>query len=250
MYDATTILIIVTFLIAGMVKGVIGLGLPTVSLALLTVAIDLPTAMALLLLPSFVTNLWQALAGGHARLILQRLWPFLLLATVTVWIGASALTRVDLTLLSALLGVLLVAYAGVNLAGLSITISPQRELWAGPLLGLVNGVLTGMTGSFVVPGVMFLQAIGLARDVLIQAMGILFALSTLALAIALQGNALLTLEQGILSATALLPAILGMVLGQQIRQRISEPFFRKVFFASLLVLGAYIIISALGGYEW
>ena len=88
MFDTTTILIVVTFLIAGTVKGVIGLGLPTVSLALLTVAIDLPTAMALLLLPSFVTNLWQALAGGHARLILQRLWPFLLLATVTVWIGA------------------------------------------------------------------------------------------------------------------------------------------------------------------
>ena len=250
MYDVTTILIIVTFLVAGTVKGVIGLGLPTVSLALLTVVIDLPTAMALLLLPSLVTNLWQALAGDHARLILQRLWPFLLLATITVWIGASALTQVDLALLSALLGILLVTYAGVNLAGLSITISPQRERWAGPLFGLVNGVLTGMTGSFVVPGVMFLQSIGLARDALIQAMGILFTLSTLALAIALQGNALLTLELGILSATALLPAILGMILGQQIRQRISEPLFRQVFFASLLMLGAYIIVSALGGFEW
>jgi hypothetical protein len=246
MLDATTLLVVVTFLIAGTVKGVIGLGLPTVSLALLTVAIDLPTAMALLLLPSFVTNLWQALAGGNARLIVQRLWPFLLPATVTVWIGASALTRVDLDLLSALLGILLVAYASANLAGLSITISPQREQWAGPLLGLVNGVLTGMTGSFVVPGVMFLQAIGLARDVLIQAMGILFALSTLALAIALQRNALLTLEHGILSATALLPAILGMVFGRRIRQRISALLFRKIFFTALLLLGVYIIFSTLG----
>jgi hypothetical protein len=246
MLDATTILIIVTFLIAGTVKGVIGLGLPTVSLALLTVAIDLPTAMALLLLPSFVTNLWQALAGGHARLILRRLWPFLLLATVTVWIGASALTRVDLALLSALLGALLMTYAGANLVGLRITISPQREQWAGPLLGLANGVLTGMTGSFVVPGVMFLQAIGLARDVLIQAMGMLFALSTLALAIALQRNALLTLEHGLLSASALLPAILGMVFGQRIRQRISEQLFSKAFFAALLMLGVYISFSSLG----
>jgi len=247
--DATTLLVIVTFLIAGTVKGVIGLGLPTVSLALLTVAIDLPTAMALLLVPSFVTNLWQALVGGNARLILQRLWPFLLLATVTIWIGASALSRVNLSLLSALLGALLMVYAGANLGGLRLTISPRQELWAGPLVGLVNGVLTGMTGSFVVPGVMFLQAIGLAREVLIQAMGMLFVLSTLALALALQRNALLTIEHGVLSVTALLPAVLGMLFGRWIRQGISEQLFRKLFFLSLLVLGTYIIFSAMSGFE-
>lgn len=246
MLDATTILVMTTFLIAGLVKGVIGLGLPTVSLALLTVAIDLPTAMALLLLPSFVTNLWQALTGGNARLVLQRLWPFLLLATVTVWIGAGALTRVNPALLSAFLGVLLVIYAGANLGGLHITVSPQREVWVGPLIGLVNGVLTGMTGSFVVPGVMFLQAIGLSREALLQAMGMLFTLSTLALAIALQSNALLTTEHWVLSAMALFPAILGMVFGRQIRQRIAEQLFRKIFFISLLLLGTYIIFSALG----
>ena len=248
MPDATTILILATFLIAGTVKGVIGLGLPTVSLALLTVAIDLPTAMALLLVPSFVTNLWQALTGGNARLILQRLWPFLLLATVTIWIGASALTRVNLSLLSALLGALLMAYAGASLGGLRLTVSSRQELWVGPLAGLVNGVLTGMTGSFVVPGVMFLQAIGLKREVLIQAMGMLFALSTLALAIALQRNALLTAEQGVLSFSALLPALLGMGFGRRIRRRISAQMFRKLFFIALFLLGIYIIANALGNF--
>jgi len=239
MLDATTILVIVTFLLAGLVKGIIGLGLPTVSLALLTVAIDLPTAMALLLLPSFVTNLWQALTGSNTRLVLQRLWPFLLLATATVWIGAGALTRVNPALLSAFLGILLVIYAGANLGGLRLAISPQHEVWVGPLVGLVNGVLTGMTGSFVVPGVMFLQALGLSREVLMQAMGMLFALSTLALAIALQNNDLLTIEHGVLSATALLPAILGMVFGRRIRQAIPEQLFRKVFFISLLPYCSY-----------
>ena len=78
-----------TFLLAGTVKGVIGLGLPTVSLALLTVALDLPSAMALLLVPSFVTNLWQSLVGGNAKAIVLRIWPFLVMATGTVWIGAA-----------------------------------------------------------------------------------------------------------------------------------------------------------------
>ena len=232
-----------TFLLAGVVKGVIGLGLPTVSLALLAVAIDLPSAMALLLVPSFVTNLWQASVGGHARAILSRLWPFLLMATITVWLGAMALARVNPSLLSALLGALLVTYSVLSLAGVRFALNPQQQLWLGPILGTVNGILTGMTGSFVVPGVLFLQAIGLSREMLVQAMGILFTVSTMALAVALQGQHLLSLEVGAASAIGLLPAVLGMVIGRWVRQRLSEVQFRRFFFTFLLLLGVYIILG-------
>ena len=233
-----------TFLLAGAVKGVIGLGLPSVSLGILTAALDLPTAMALLIVPSFVTNAFQASVGGHARVILARIWPFLLMATATVWIGASALTRVDLDLLSGLLGLLLIAYATINLVGLRLVISARTEAWAGPAFGVANGVLTGMTGSFVVPGVMFLQSIGLSRDMLIQAMGMLFTASTVALALALRSNDLLTGPQGVVSTLALAPALLGMIAGQAIRKRLSEARFRQVFFVSILILGGYIVLGA------
>ena len=66
------IAVALTFLLAGAVKGIIGMGLPTVSLALLTIVVGLPQAMALLLVPSFVTNVWQGLSGGHGRAILRR----------------------------------------------------------------------------------------------------------------------------------------------------------------------------------
>jgi hypothetical protein len=69
-------LVAATFFIAGGVKGVIGLGLPSVSLALLTATLGLYEAMAILLVPSFVTNLWQAVVGGELRAILARTWPF------------------------------------------------------------------------------------------------------------------------------------------------------------------------------
>ena len=250
MFDPLIILAIVgTFLIAGAVKGVIGLGVPSVSLALLTVAIDLPSAMVLLLVPSFVTNVWQAAVGGNGGAILRRLWLFLLMATATVWLGATALTRVDLSLLSALLGALLMVYSTVNLAGLRFTITVRQEAWIGPLLGAANGILTGMTGSFVVPGVLFLQAIGLSRDMLIQAMGMLFTASTLALAVALRRNGLLTTELGTLSAAAVFPAMIGMAVGQRIRRNLSEQIFRRVFFIALLILGAYIIAGASGGFR-
>ena len=237
-----------TFLLAGTVKGVIGLGLPTVSLGLLTVALDLTSAMALLIIPSFITNFWQAVVGGNGRAILTRLWPFLLMATISVWLGAMALTRFDLSLLSALLGGLLIAYGALSLAGVRLNMPTQREVWAGPLFGTVNGIFTGMTGSFVVPGVMFLQAIGLSRDMLVQAMGILFTVSTVALALALQSNNILTNQLGLISTAAVVPAAVGMIIGQRIRSKLSEDRFRQVFFVAILVLGAYIIVNAVKEY--
>ena len=246
MFESTTLIVVGgAFLFAGAVKGVIGLGLPTVSLGLLAVALDLQTAMALLLVPSFVTNLWQSVVGGNAKLILHRLWPFLLTATVTVWIGVAALTRLNPSLLTALLGAQLVVYSLASLGGMKLAIPIRHEGWAGSLVGSANGVLTGMTGSSVVPGVMFLQAIGLPRDVLIQAMGILFTASTLALAAALQRANVLTVDHAILSGAAVLPAIAGMIAGRSIRKGLTEQRFRTVFFIGLLLLGAYLIANAI-----
>lgn len=238
-------IIFATFLLAGSIKGVIGLGLPTVSLAILTVAFDLPQAMALLLVPSFVTNLWQAVVGGHGREIISKLWLFFATAAGMVWVGALALTRVDLHMLSALLGVLLICYAVISLTGKRFKISEDQSHWMGPVLGTLNGLLTGMTGSFVVPGVMFLQAMGLSRDMLIQAMGILFTVSTLALGLALGGNGLLKTDQALMSATGLLPAIVGMMLGQKLRAQISEKLFTRIFYSALLMLGLHIFLTAI-----
>lgn len=246
MFDTLTLLIIcATFLLAGSVKGVIGLGLPTVSLGLLAATLDLTTAMALLLIPSFVTNIWQALIGGNGAAIVKRIWPFLSLATLTIWVGARALTTFDTLYLSALLGLLLLAYASLNLLGFKLSIDPRREKWVGPLLGNANGILTGMTGSFVVPGVIFLQAIGLPRDMLIQAMGMLFSLSTLGLGLALQKNNFLTPDLATISALAVAPSILGMWIGQHIRKKLSEQRFRRVFFVSIFILGLFIIAKAM-----
>jgi len=240
----TIIAIACTFLLGGVVKGVIGLGLPSVSLALLAVFIDLPSAMALIVMPTFFTNVWQALVGGNGKVILARLWLFFLMAALTVWIGTSALTRVDLSWLSALLGVLLMIYSVVNLGGFHFRTSPRHEVWLGPLMGSVNGVFMGMTGSAVVPGVMYLQSLGLSRDVLVQAMGMLFMVTTLTLGIALQQNAFLTYQNGMVSLASLIPAVIGMLVGQRLRQKLSESLFRRVFFVSLLLLGMYIIFIA------
>ena len=203
--------------------------------------------MALVIAPSFATNLLQSATGDNGRALLRRLWPFLAAATATVWVGASALVSVDLALLSGLLGLLLAAYGVQGLAGPGISVPTRWEIWAGPAFGATNGILTGMTGSSVVPGVLYLQAIGLARDALVQAMGILFTVSTVALALSLQRYGLLDGPLGIASCAALLPAFLGMALGQLLRRRLSEARFRRVFFCAVLALGMYIVVTAAMG---
>jgi uncharacterized protein len=238
-------IVLLTFLIAGVVKGLIGLGMPTVSLALLTASVGLPHAMALLLVPSFVTNVWQAVAGRNTRLILARLWLFLVMAAASVWIGAAILARVNVTLLSALLGTLLLIYAVLNLGGVRVLVSRDRETWLSPLAGLLNGVLTGMIGSFIVPGVLFLQALGFARDELIQAMAMLFTVSTVALTLALGSNGLLSPELGVLSSIAVIPAVIGMLIGQWLGERMPDAMFRRAFFIGLLILGAYIVAQTI-----
>jgi uncharacterized protein len=240
----TIVIIFISFVLAGFVKGVVGLGLPTVSLGLLTATLGLTNAIALMLAPTFVTNVWQALVGGAFLEIMRRLWMLLVAAGVGIWLGTQVLARGNTTLLSGLLGLLICAYAVFGLVTIKVPSPGRREAWLSPTIGAVNGVLTGLTGSYMVPGVLYLQALGMPRDVLIQAMGILFTVSTAALAVALADNRLLSMELGTASAVAIFPAFMGMALGQRVRNRLSEKRFRRVFNGALLMLGGYIVGKA------
>ncbi len=231
-----------TFILAGAVKGVVGLGLPSVSLGILTVFFGLQPAMVLLLVPSIATNVWQACVGGRLVELLKRFWLFLLCAAAGIWVGVEILAGADTALLARLLGLLLASYALLGLTTPKLSLPQSCEGWAGPLAGIVNGVLTGLTGSFAVPGVPYLQALGLGRDALVQAMGILFSVSTLALGIALGGKRLIAGDELLMSAAAVIPAAIGMVAGQRIRVHLSEAVFRKTLFWALLLLGLYIMI--------
>ena len=246
MFDnATALAIFSAILLAGLLKGTIGVGFQTVGIAFLTIITNLPNAIALLLIPSLVTNIWQAGVGGKLIIILIRLWPLMITASMMVWFGSIALTSVSLSYLSALLGVLLIIYSTFSLFGLRLEVKTKNERWLAPFIGLINGVLTGMTGIFVVPCVFYFQAIGFRKDTLIQSMGVLFTALTLMLIVSLKTQDILTLELSGWSAFAIFPAIIGVLIGQLIRKRIPEDVFKKIFFLCLIFLGSFIIFNAL-----
>ena len=243
MWSAETVAVVaLTFFVAGFVKGVVGLGLPTISLAALTATLGLHPAMALVLAPSLATNLFQATRGGHGKAVVRRLWPYLMAAAVGIWLGVRILVVSDAALLSKLLGVMIVVYSLLSLARFKPSVPPSLEAWIAPPLGVINGVLTGLTGAFVVPSVFYLQALGLERNVLVQAMGTMFLFSTVCMALALGGHAFITVDLALLSSAAVIPAMGGMVVGRRLSRRLSEAVFRQLLFAALLALGLYILL--------
>ena len=152
--------------------------------------------MALLVVPAFCTNLWQGFIGSHLALLSRRLWPLFLAVIPCVWAGAALSDLFQVAILTQFLGGLVIIYAALSFRSVLFIIPLPLQAWLGPLCGAINGVLTGLTGSLFLPGVMYLHAIGLSRDQLVQAMGLLFALSTLALGISLQETAVSMLTSG------------------------------------------------------
>lgn len=241
----STVVIGTGLLLAGVVKGVIGFGLPTVTLALLVTTIGLKEAMVLLIIPCFVTNLWQTVSGGHLLSLLGRLWATLLGVFVASWLGAVWHATTDPNLLIGLLGTLLCLYAVLGLKMAPIPTPGRHATWLSPLTGVISGILNGLTGSFVIPGVIYLQSLDLPRDALIQGMGLLFTVSIVALGFAFSGNGLLDSEYVGLSAVAVVPALLGMQVGLGLRHPLNATQFKRTFFGSLLVFEIYFVINPL-----
>ncbi len=229
------------FVVAGLVKGVVGLGLPTVAMGLLALRMSPAEAAALLIVPSLVTNLWQTRPWRALAAPLRRLASMQAGVCVGTWLGMATLGAPAGAWATTSLGAALVLYAGWALRGARGSVSPEREAWLGPIVGAITGAVTAATGVFVLPAVPYLQALGLRRDALIQAMGISFTVSTLALAVGLYGSRDAAVGELGASAAMLLPAIAGMSLGALLRRRLPAETFRRFFFAGLLLLGVAMV---------
>jgi len=230
------------FVLAGGVKGITGMGLPTVAVSLLVLWMPPTDAAALLVAPSLATNIAQC-RGPHLGRLAVTLWPAWLalalaaLLTPESWSGAAALDA------GRLLGMILVLYGMWGLWRPTLPDLSQQVGWAGAVAGAATGLLTALTAVFAFPLVPFLQTLRLDKDAMIQALGLSFTVATLALAVRLHttGSPMLLSAHGVLALGA---AFAGIWLGNLIRARISGPAFQRALFAVFIALGATNLVRA------
>src|SRR5581483_5297224 len=167
MPDTVLPLVAAVFLLAGFVKGVVGLGLPTVAMGLLALAMPPAEAAAILVMPSLATNVWQMLAGPALFSLLRRLWPLLLGICAGTWGGLGWIGGGNAKVVAALLAGALALDAAAVLAAPRIALGAGPQRWLGPAAGGATGLVTAATGVFVIPAVPYLAAIGLGKDALV-----------------------------------------------------------------------------------
>src|SRR5260370_2591019 len=146
MFDPFIILIAAGCLLAGFIKGVLGLGLPTVAMGLLAVTMQPSRALAIVIVPAVITNIWQTFGGPYLRDIIRRLWPLMVGTVVGIWLNAGMLTGPYARYGTIVLGVLLVIYAIVGLSKFSFSVARSDEKWIGGIVGLITGVVSAATG--------------------------------------------------------------------------------------------------------
>ena len=238
--DPLLLIIAAVFLLAGFVKGTIGMGLPTVAMGLLATRMAPAHALAIVIVPAIVTNIWQTFVGPYLRDIVRRLWPLLIGTVFGVWAGGGLLTGPYASYGTIVLGVLLVIYAIVGLSKVRFSVPREKEGWVGGIIGLITGVISAATGVQVIPSMPFMQAIGMEKDELIQALGVFFTTATVAQAYNLTGAGLLNTSTLIPGTVGMIAAFAGMYIGQVVRSRMDAESFRRWFLIAMLLLGVYL----------
>ena len=137
---AVLVMVALALLLAGTVKGLLGLGITFVAAPMLTLFVDVPTMVALLALPILLSNLWQTLTAGYMRESWRRMWPLILCLGVGTGIGVRLLSGIDNEILFVLLGGFVSVVALCGLTDISPRVSGRWEGAAGPVVGFAAGL--------------------------------------------------------------------------------------------------------------
>jgi uncharacterized membrane protein YfcA len=250
MVEPVLIFIAAAFLLAGFVKGVVGLGLPTLSMGLLAVAMPPSQALAIVIAPAVVTNIWQTFVGPYLRDIIRRLWPLMVGTALGIWLNRDMLTGPYARYGTIFLGILLVIYAASGLRKFIFSVASRDEKWIGGIVGLITGAISAATGVQVIPSMPFMQAIGMEKDELVQALGVYFTVATLALAFNLASDGLINAATAVPGVIAMTTSFAGMFIGQALRSQMQAETFRRWFLIAMIFLGIYLAASATYNLAW
>ena len=224
-------------LVAGVVKGTTGLGYATCALPFLIIAFGLKPAMSLIILPALATNISLAFATGHFRETVTKFrWLYLAMLPGIV-VGNYLLDRISQDVSVRVFGCVIIGYAIIALAKPRLHLPARFEAPLQWPTGFLNGVVTGLTGAQVMPLFPYVMALHLDADRTVQVVNLAVTIASTFLALGLIGTGTLTPQLFLASVVALVPALVGIEIGNRVRSRIPAQNFRKYALVTLLLLG-------------
>jgi uncharacterized membrane protein YfcA len=232
------------FFLGGLVKGTIGVGLPTVTLTLLSFFFDIKDSISFILIPVILTNLVQMLDGKELKSIFQQTKFFLITSVIFVIPGFLILRAINSNTILLILASLLVLNSCLVLFNKIITIkrhtSFQTQFW----IGALTGITTGVTSIYTMPFIFLIQSLKFNKDKLIQLMGLSFFLYSLTQFTLFYSFSMINEKVLLFSSVACVPIIFGVISGKYLRKVLSEKAFRLLFNYMLLISGIVIIIKS------
>jgi uncharacterized protein len=232
-----TAAVVCSLIVAGLLKGMIGVGMPVVALPLLSLFIDIKSAAMLLSMPLILSNLPQAIEGGNTGRCLVQLMPVILGMIPGLFLGVRILLALDASVAQIVAGVVLMGVAGLTLLAPKLELAPRLVLPAGITFGFFGGILGGVAAM---PGPLvfiFLLARGLRGKAFTKEASLYLVVSAGLLAILLTASREFSWLDVCVSTAALLPVVLGMSVGQHMRDRIAPETFRKLVLIAVIAAG-------------
>lgn len=236
------VLIALVMACAGFIKGVIAFAFPIVVVAVLANIIEPAKAIALGLIPGLVTSVVQIKPHGFGQFV-KRFWPMQSAMIAGIWLGASVSLILQPPVLLTVLGAMTLAVSLLFWFNPRFEIAKPRQTAAGLGFGLTGGFFGGLSSVFGPPIVMYFVGIQLSREEFITAIAFVFTIAWLAIIGAFGTLGLMTQADFILSLWMIAPAIAGLWLGEKIRKRVDQTFFRRLVLIGLAVSGVRLILA-------
>jgi uncharacterized membrane protein YfcA len=231
--------------VAGTVKGTAGLGFPTLATPLLSLAVDVKTAVVLLILPNIVMDVIQFARRGAPTETIRRLLPLLVAGGIGTIVGTRILVELPTRAVLLLLGGFVIAFVALNATRFSPRLPPAWEPWAGPIAGFVAGVVGGITNVPGTPLAMYFYALGMSKADFLASTAFTFLIYKLVQigAVAWYGMLTSALAASSLALTGI--ALAGFVAGLWIQDRLDQQAFNRAVLALLGALGVWLVVRSL-----
>lgn len=237
----TLIIIAAAFVAAGISKGVIGFGLPLISIPIMATVMPVPSAIALTAAPILFSNAFQAFHGGRHGEALRRFWPLIITMIVGVLIGAQILTRADQDTIAVVVGSILLCFVTMQFFSIQPNIPMEAERRLNPVIGAVSGFLGGVSSMFGPITIIYLVALKLPKDTFISTIGLFYLVGIIPLYATLVITGVIARDEIIGSVLACIPLYAGLFFGTWLRQYISQALFQRGLLVALVIVSLNLI---------